>query len=86
MSVSGSEILVFGGRGVFAHANGSACDYFVSLDTEKMAWERPNCSGTGPPPRHGHTTTAIGTHLIVFGGWENSRAVNEVVVIRDVTQ
>ena len=33
--------------------------------------------------RYGHTTTAIGPHLLIFGGWELNKAQNEVIVLRD---
>jgi len=49
-----------------------------------MSWEKGNFIGTPPLNRYGHTTTSIGPHLLLFGGWEYSRATNEVVVLRDL--
>jgi hypothetical protein len=54
------------------------------LNTEMMAWEKGNFIGTPPLNRYGHTATSIGPHLLLFGGWEYSRATNEVVVLRDL--
>lgn len=40
--------------------------------------------GTPPLNRYGHTSTSIGPHVLIFGGWEFNRATNEVVVLRDM--
>ena len=41
----------------------------------------------GQPPtiRFGHTSTAIGPHLLIFGGWEYTKAQNEIIVLRECT-
>jgi hypothetical protein len=59
-------------------------DYFLVLNTETMSWESGKYLGTPPLSRYGHTTTSIGPHMLIFGGWEYSRATNEVIVLRDV--
>ena len=69
----------------------------IVLNTETMSWEKPKAIGTPPLNRYGHTTISIGPHLLIFGsdhllnfillflgGWEYSRATNEVVVLRDL--
>ena len=60
-------------------------DYFVILNTDTMSWERGQFSGMAPLSRYGHSSTSIGPHLLIFGGWEHNRATNDVVVLRDVT-
>eukprot|EP00828_Plagiopyla_frontata_P027573 TRINITY_DN3579_c0_g1_i4.p2 TRINITY_DN3579_c0_g1~~TRINITY_DN3579_c0_g1_i4.p2 ORF type:complete len:104 (-),score=16.21 TRINITY_DN3579_c0_g1_i4:5-316(-) len=59
-------------------------NYLTVLNTETMSWEKPKAIGTPPLNRYGHTTISIGPHLLIFGGWEYSRATNEVVVLRDL--
>lgn len=59
-------------------------DYFVVLNTEKMSWDKGKFEGTPPLNRYGHTSTSIGPHVLIFGGWEYNRATNEVVVLRDM--
>ena len=85
MDISGSDILVFGGYGVFQKTQGDVTDFFVVLDTDTMTWNRKKCSGNPPQQRYGHTSTPIGPHLLVFGGWEKMKAMNDVFVIRDLS-
>ena len=92
MNISGSEILMFGG---WASNQGSKeteqaaingkdeCDYFMIWNTEMMAWKKGKYVGNPPTPRYGHTSTAIGPHLLIFGGWEFSKAQNEIIVLRE---
>ena len=49
-----------------------------------MTWEKGKFEGTPPLNRYGHTSTSIGPHVLIFGGWEYNRATNEVVVLRDM--
>lgn len=85
MDISGSDILVFGGYGMFQKQNEDVTDYFVVMDTDTMTWNRLRVNGTPPQPRYGHTATPIGPHLLVFGGWEKMKAMNDVFVIRDMS-
>ena len=85
MDISGSDILVFGGYGIFEKTQADVTDFFVVLDTDTMTWNRKKCSGSPPQPRYGHTSTPIGPHLLVFGGWEKMKAMNDVFVIRDLS-
>ena len=41
--------------------------------------------GNPPTSRFGHTATAIGPHLLIFGGWEYTKAQNEIIVLREVS-
>jgi hypothetical protein len=68
------------------------CPYFMVLNTDTMSWENGKYYRTPPTStslsplfldRYGHTTTAIGPHLLIFGGWELNKAQNEVIVLRD---
>jgi hypothetical protein len=49
------------------------------LDTESWVWSRSVIRGDLVPPRYGHSTIAVGSHLVVFGGWAGlSKAVQSV--------
>lgn len=63
---------------------GNNVEYFMILNTESVSWELGKYISTAPLSRYGHTTTSIGPHMLIFGGWEYSRATNEVIVLRDV--
>jgi Rab9 effector protein with kelch motifs len=89
LDVSESDIIMFGGWSYKSgnrtanEGTGDSCSYFMSLNTETMSWT-PGKYYRGPPSnRYGHSTTAIGPHLLIFGGWEYSKAQNEVIVLRD---
>lgn len=50
-----------------------------------MSWKRGKYIGNPPTSRFGHTSTAIGPHLLIFGGWEHTKAQNEIIVLRECT-
>ena len=55
-------------------------------NTETMSWKKGKYIGNPPTQRYGHTSTAIGPHLLIFGGWEYSKAQNEIIVLREFNQ
>jgi len=59
------------------------CDYCVTLRTSDMTWVQNRYCGLPASSRYGHSTTAIGPHLIIFGGWDGGKALNDVIVLRD---
>mmetsp|Transcript_8306 Transcript_8306/g.16388 ORF Transcript_8306/g.16388 Transcript_8306/m.16388 type:complete len:382 (+) Transcript_8306:23-1168(+) len=85
IDISNSDLVLFGGYGRFSPNTPQLCDYFVVLDTERMSWSRCQFTGVTPAVRHGHSATAIGPHILVFGGWESTKALNDVFVIRDLS-
>lgn len=56
------------------------------LNVKYLRWELGRYSGTPPLSRYGHTCTSIGSHMLIFGGWEYSRATNDVMVLRDLSK
>jgi len=50
-----------------------------------MSWKQGKYLGSPPTSRFGHTSTAIGPHLLIFGGWEYAKAQNEIIVLRECT-
>lgn len=93
LDVSGSDILMFGGWTKTSGARykheadptSDECDYFMIWSTDSMSWRRGKYMGSPPNPRFGHTSTAIGPHLLIFGGWEYTKAQNEIIVLRECT-
>jgi hypothetical protein len=79
---SGNMALAFSNEQI---KNKDTLDFFIVLNTNTMTWEKGKYVGTPPFNRYGHSTTSIGPHLLIFGGWEYSRATNEVIVMRDIT-
>mmetsp|Transcript_7639 Transcript_7639/g.8634 ORF Transcript_7639/g.8634 Transcript_7639/m.8634 type:complete len:142 (-) Transcript_7639:31-456(-) len=91
MDISGSDIIMFGGwtktsghKEKHEPKDGS-CDYFMIWSTNTMSWKKGKYIGVPPTTRFGHTSTAIGPHLLIFGGWEYSKAQNEIIVLRECT-
>lgn len=58
-------------------------DYCMTLRTADMQWVQSKFTGVPPVKRYGHSATAIGPHLIIFGGWDGGKPLNDVVVLRD---
>lgn len=61
-------------------------NYLMALDTNVMQWRYAKYYGNPSLTRYGHTTCSIGNHLLIFGGWEYSRATNDVVVLRKINK
>jgi len=59
------------------------CDYCMTLRTADMQWIRNRFVGVPASMRYGHTTTAIGPHLIIIGGWDGGKPLSDVIVLRD---
>jgi hypothetical protein len=62
-----------------------SCDYCFTLRTADMEWMKNKYIGVPASRRYGHTATAIGPHLIVIGGWDGGKPLNDVIVLRDRT-
>lgn len=50
------------------------------LNTAKYEWESPKSYGLKIENKYGHTVSLVGDRLVLFGGWDGSRAVNELVI------
>eukprot|EP00971_Amphidinium_carterae_P107996 2138137-Amphidinium_carterae.1 len=50
-----------------------------------MNWIENRFVGVPMSRRYGHTTTPIGPHLIVIGGWDGGKPLNDIIVLRDRT-
>ncbi|CAH0480175.1 unnamed protein product [Peronospora belbahrii] len=62
-------LLVFGGeRNSAIEGEVDILSDIMVLDTECFLWYPPPCRGSPPSARSGHTCTAIGNEVVVFGG------------------
>ena len=93
INISGSEILLFGGWTLNSGAKNTGvdphkdhCSYFMIWNTDTMSWKQGRYIGNAPTQRYGHTATAIGPHLLIFGGWDQTKAQNEIIVLREYSQ
>jgi N-acetylneuraminic acid mutarotase len=64
----GSKMFVFGGNNNNEAGVYQVLDDLHALDTETMTWSRPETTGCRPCARSGHSLTAIGHKLFLFGG------------------
>lgn len=58
-------------------------DFCMTLRTTDMQWVRNRYVGVPASRRYGHSATAIGPHLIIIGGWDGGKPLNDVIVLRD---
>jgi len=64
----GKNMYIFGGNNNNEEGKYQVLDDLSMLDTVTMTWSRPKTTGTAPCARSGHTLTAIGKKLYLFGG------------------
>jgi len=64
----GNKMYVFGGNNNNELGMYQVLDDLSVLDAETMTWSHPKTTGTKPSARSGHTLTAIGKNLYLFGG------------------
>ncbi|KAG6976039.1 hypothetical protein JG688_00001761 [Phytophthora aleatoria] len=57
----------------------AASSYARVLDVHNMEWHRVSAYGVAVANRYGHTSTLVGPHLFLFGGWDGNRALNQLV-------
>ncbi len=87
--VIGGVVLVFGGGEGWG--NDSFADLFL-LELRGMQWVRPATTGQPPPARSGHSAVVVGggagvgrgappPSMLVFGGSNSRRALNDVYVL-----
>jgi len=64
----GDKMYIFGGNNNNQYGAYQVLDDLYVLNTRTMTWERPSTTGERPCARSGHTLTAIGSKLYLFGG------------------
>jgi len=64
----GKNMYIFGGNNNNEAGQYQVLDDLTMLNTHTMTWSRPKTTGEAPCARSGHTLTAIGKKLYLFGG------------------
>jgi len=64
----GKKMYIFGGNNNNEAGMYQVLDDFSVLDTETLTWSKAETTGDQPCARSGHTLTAIGKKLYLFGG------------------
>jgi len=64
----GKNLYIFGGNNNNEQGRYQVLDDLCVLNTQTLTWIRPKVSGDIPCARSGHTLTAIGKNLYLFGG------------------
>lgn len=76
-----SKLIVFGGW------NGTWCFNDVNMfDCATLSWSRLSCSGRVPIARAHHSCSIIGTKMILFGGRNGLRRMNDTYVLNLVAE
>jgi len=67
-------------KGVETNEEG-ACKhpYTFVMDLATMEWKQPFIRGTMPTRRYNHSTTTVENRVLIFGGWDGNRPLNDVV-------
>ncbi|KAF8104265.1 hypothetical protein N665_0176s0072 [Sinapis alba] len=73
----GTFLYVFGGYG----KDNCQTNQVHVFDAAKQIWTQPIISGTPPPPRDSHTCTTLGDNLIVFGGTDGIKPLNDLYIL-----
>jgi N-acetylneuraminic acid mutarotase len=72
-----NKLIVFGGGDGSRVLN----DLYILDTLDTMTWSQPTISGTAPACRCAHTTTLIGSKLLVFGGGDGGRRFKDLYIL-----
>jgi len=75
-AVVGTSVYVFGGKG----PSGAVHNDLHRLDVERWTWSLVPSTTAPPLGRFGHTLSAVGDKLVLFGGWDGSGCFNDLWV------
>ncbi|KAG2320424.1 hypothetical protein Bca52824_013637 [Brassica carinata] len=73
----GTFLYVFGGY----NTDNYRTNQVHLFDAAKQIWTQPMISGTPPPPRDSHSCTTVGDNLIVFGGTDGIKFLNDLYIL-----
>lgn len=51
------------------------------LDLETLDWIQPGIAGKPPSYRYGSSATPTGAQVLMFGGWEGGRPMNDLIIL-----
>ncbi|CAG8467822.1 7439_t:CDS:2 [Funneliformis mosseae] len=75
---TGTSLFVFGGK--FDNPEDKLDGNIYMLDIgSKYIWSKPTITGNLPAGRYGHTSTAIGTKIYIFGGRNDEKYLNDLI-------
>ena len=80
LTTLGRQVFVFGG-----YDGSRFCGDLHVLDVDAgvdaAVWVQPQVAGVPPQARSGHTSTAVGTRVVVFGGYSGTTHLRDVHVL-----
>eukprot|EP01090_Pellita_catalonica_P022411 TRINITY_DN8700_c0_g1_i2.p1 TRINITY_DN8700_c0_g1~~TRINITY_DN8700_c0_g1_i2.p1 ORF type:complete len:511 (+),score=55.63 TRINITY_DN8700_c0_g1_i2:881-2413(+) len=74
----GGRLFIFGGRSADKSFHNELWEYTYSTNKWNELTEKAAQNGQLPPIRNGHSSTAIGDEIWVFGGWDDTRYFNDL--------
>jgi hypothetical protein len=80
----GGSILLVGGNGKRHNAEPVSHVAVRMLDETTGCWQELKCGGTPPSVRGGHSATLVGDLLVVFGGEDDHRRVQDDLHVLDL--
>jgi len=69
-------VIIFGGGSI-----ANCYNDLVVLDTQTLAWIRPNVDGPVPPIRAGHAAAVLGSVMYLVGGGNNSKGCADMYAL-----
>ncbi|KAL0800509.1 hypothetical protein Bca101_055684 [Brassica carinata] len=78
----GTFLYVFGGY----NTDNYRTNQVHLFDAAKQIWTQPMISGTPPPPRDSHSCTTVGDNLIVFGGTDGIKFLNDLYILDTLSE
>ena len=75
-SLMGNRLFVYGGRG----AKGTVFNDMYFLDLEDWTWYDVQWTSASPPGRYDHGQTAVGSKMVISGGWDGKVSYNDLWV------
>ena len=78
-----NSALTGGNQSADCKQKGAGSCFALQTDTAtvQIAWVKPN-SNKQLDNKYGHTMTAVGSNLFVFGGWNGKQANNDLIQIQ----
>mmetsp|Transcript_4698 Transcript_4698/g.10235 ORF Transcript_4698/g.10235 Transcript_4698/m.10235 type:complete len:548 (-) Transcript_4698:199-1842(-) len=67
-AVVARKIFIFAGTWVDDDDNSNYLHDLLVLEVDSMSWSQPATTGERPSQREGHTASAVGSHMVIFGG------------------
>ncbi|KAK9468358.1 hypothetical protein V1512DRAFT_221659 [Lipomyces arxii] len=76
--IVGNAFIVFGGDTRYAGSKEKPDDSVYFMNISSYLWSKPSATGQKPCGRYGHTLSAIGSRVYIFGGQVDSQYFNDM--------